>query len=339
MSYRLVALTPAVLVMSCAPVGRPITPTSMTVDTGCEPDATTVADMSRFSPDAAAIRCEPWDIGTGVTGYVWRAPNPKAALLLQHGYGHYAQQYVRESAQLIPHLLDMGVSVYAFDMWGNGRSPGKRGATDVRQTVADHLAARRKLAEQLEARSLPVFLLGHSVGGLVTATSVLCDQRDLRGVVLVSPMVADANPVVRTLTRLGASLIPARNVPGPPGKIELLTAVPEARAQLDRDSLYFRRVTWITAATGASIAHANWERYSQLRVPLLVVHGDADATDPGGRRRLIETVASMDKTFHLVPDGLHALLDDTRREAVRAFILDWIRARVPPLPRSIPRAE
>ena len=304
----------------------------MTVDSGCRTDAGSVADMSRFSAGAAAIRCEPWDIGTGVAGYAWRAPNPKAVLLLQHGYGHYAHEYVHGNAELIPHLLAMGVSVYAFDMWGNGRSPGMRGATDIGQAVADHLAARRKLAEQAETRSLPVFLFGHSVGGLVTVTSLLQDQSNLRGVILVSPTVTDPSPLVRALARLGGALVPARHVPGPPGKIELLTAVPEARARLGRDSLYFRRVTWVTAATASSIAHANWERYREVRVPMLAVHGDADATDPAGSRPLIKALASTDKTLRLVPGGLHVLLEDTRREDVRGLIVDWIRARIPPSP-------
>src|SRR5215207_335361 len=74
--------------------------------------------MSGVSPGAAAIRCEPWDIGTGVAGYAWRAPNPRAVLLRQHGYGHYARQYLHGNAQLIRHLLNVGVSVYAFDTQG-----------------------------------------------------------------------------------------------------------------------------------------------------------------------------------------------------------------------------
>src|SRR5687768_13909173 len=72
-------------------------------------------DMSLFTPGAAPIRCQAWDVGTGVQGYVWHAPDPKAVLLLQHGYGEYAHRFVREYKQLIPHALNIGISVYAFD--------------------------------------------------------------------------------------------------------------------------------------------------------------------------------------------------------------------------------
>jgi alpha-beta hydrolase superfamily lysophospholipase len=96
--------------------------------------------MSQFTPGAAPIRCQPWDIGTGVTGYVWHAPNARAVLLLQHGYAEHAQRFVKQYNGLIPHLLNMGVSVYAVDMWGHGHSPGPRVLTDIGQAVEDHLA-------------------------------------------------------------------------------------------------------------------------------------------------------------------------------------------------------
>ena len=41
-----------------------------------------------------------WDIGTGVKGYVWQADHPRAVLLLQHGYGEYAQRYAQQYLHL-----------------------------------------------------------------------------------------------------------------------------------------------------------------------------------------------------------------------------------------------
>jgi pimeloyl-ACP methyl ester carboxylesterase len=185
-----------------------------TVDTGCESDPDTVAEIGRFAPGAASIRCEPWDVGTGVTGYVWRAPDPRAALLLVHGWGDYGQRYVRQSSQLVPHLLERGITVYALDMWGNGRSPGARGATDIDDAVEDHLAARQRL----RAQPLPLFLLGHSVGGLVTATSTLRDASGVRGMILVAPALEwRLSGFLRLVGRVGGLLLPTFSVPGPPG--------------------------------------------------------------------------------------------------------------------------
>lgn len=86
----------------------------------------------------------PWDIGRPVCGYSWPAPQPRAIALLQHGYGEYSERYVRRYNRLIPRLLDAGITVHAFDLRGHGRSPGRRGAADIRTAADDHRAADRK---------------------------------------------------------------------------------------------------------------------------------------------------------------------------------------------------
>src|SRR5215207_1439309 len=244
------------------------------VDTGCESDPNTVAEMSQLTPGAASIRCQPWDVGTGVTGYVWRAPNPRAVLLVQTGWGDYAQRYVKQFSQLIPHLLERGISVYAIDMWGSGRSPGKRGATDIGNAVEDHLAARRKLREQ----PLPVFVLGHSVGGLVTAASTLRDQSGVRGMILLAPALKwDASGFIRFVARMGGFLLPTFPVPMPTADPAAQSRDMQFNERLAKDPLmYMGKISWVTAAGGATTSHANWKQYRHVTVPVLAVNGTAD---------------------------------------------------------------
>ena len=276
---------------------------------------------------APSTEAEPWDIGTGVTGFAWHAAHPRANLLLQHGYGDHAGAYVERAHQLIPRLLELGVTVYGFDMRGNGRSPGKRGVTDVERAVADHRAARARLRSDPR----PLFLLGHSLGGLVTATSAVRDQGHLAGVVLVAPAIKyDVNALVRAVARAGAFLVPSLQGPMPAGTLESLTRDRQITEQIASDPLmYLGRVRWLTLGTAATIAHANWALYPRLHVPLLALHGTADRnTDPAGSRLLIDVASSSDKTLHLVEGGTHSLLDDIDGEATVDVILEWIRARV-----------
>ena len=300
----------------------------LTADDSCETDLGGAADMSRFTPGAPPIRCRPWDIGTGVQGYVWHAPEPRAVLLLQHGYGEYARRFVRQYNQLIPHLLRMGVSVYAFDMWGSGHSPGRRGLTDVGQAVEDHLAARRKLREQ----PLPVFLLGHSLGGLVTATSVVRDQCGLSGVVLTSAALQhEASQALLAFARVSGFFAPTVRAPLKAADISLLYRGAEQDTQLAADPLFYRgRLPMLVAGTGGNIAHDNWKLYPDWKVPLLVMHGTADTwTDPHGSQRLFEAVASEDKTLRLVEGGYHELLNDTERDETLGVLLTWLERRLP----------
>ena len=301
--------------------GRP------SIDSGCESDPDTAAEMSEFIPGAAPIRCQRWDVGTGVSGYVWRAPDPRAALLIEHGWGDYTQRYVRQSGQLIPHLLARGITVYALDMWGNGRSPGRRGATDIGHAVEDHLAARHELRQQ----PLPVFVLGHSVGGLVTATSIVRDQSGIRGVVLIAPALRwDVSGALRLIARVGGFLMPTLPMPVRPGNPADQSRDPAFHDRLAQDPLYYGgRISWLTAGSGANIAHANWQYYRQITVPILVVTGTADqVTPPSAGRDFIEAVRSEDKTLSLVDGGRHALLDDPPSGAeARRLILGWLDLR------------
>jgi acylglycerol lipase len=301
----------------------------MAVDSGCESDPNSVAEMSELIPGAAAISCQPWDVGTGVTGYVWRAPNPRAVVLVEHGWGDYAQRYVQQFGRLIPHLLARGISVYAIDMWGHGRSPGARGATDIRNAVDDHLAGRRKLREQ----PLPVFLLGHSVGGLVTATSTLRDQRGVHGVILVAPALQwNLGGFMRAVGRIGAFLLPTFPVPMPPGDPAAQSRDSQLHERMARDPLmHIASVSWATAGSGAAMAHANWAEYRQVTVPVLVVSGTADTvTPPAGIRQFIDAVRSQDKTFSLLEGGRHSLLDDPPSGAeARQLILGWLGRHLP----------
>jgi alpha-beta hydrolase superfamily lysophospholipase len=297
----------------------------VSIDTGCASDSTTTVQTA---PGTPPIRCEAWDIGTGVTGYSWSAPNQRAVLLLQTGWGDYVQRYVTQGSQLIPHLLARGISVYGFDMWGSGRSPGKRGVTHIGQAGVDHLAARQALRDQ----QVPVFVLGHSVGGLVTVTSALGDQEGIHGLILLAPAIRwELNPFLKTLARVMGFVAPTLPIPGPGGGTPP-TGDPESQRRMQNDTLMFHgALSWSTAGSGVKLSDRNWSRYGELRVPVLVVHGSADQTPgPAASQDFIDVVSSSDKTMHVIAGGAHAILDDSTSTQVLSIILEWIDRRLGP---------
>lgn len=297
-----------------------------------------IARRGRWSPGGTTsaadggvegvIRPEPWDIGTGVVGYVWHAPEARAAVLLQHGFGEHAQRFTRQYSHLIPHLLEMGVTVYAFEMWGHGHSPGVRGLVHIGQAVEDHLTARRLLRDQ----PLPLFLLGHSLGGLVTATSVLRDQSGIEGVILSAGALLYEEPKAMHLgSKAGAFLAPT--IPVPTQKIEPSSLYRGAETDplyMDDPLIYRGSPRLQVASTVLETSSDNWRRYREWRVPVLAIHGTDDTvTDPRGSERLIEQVGATDKTLHLVDGGYHELLNDIERETTLRVVLDWLEQRIP----------
>ncbi len=280
--------------------------------------------MSAASGDTAAGADE-WELRPGIQGYSWPAAAPRAALLLQHGYSEYAGRYVEQYHQLVPRLVAMGLTVHAFDMEGHGRSAGRRGVVDIERAVRDHLAARRLFA----GGALPLFLMGHSLGGLVTASSVAMEPAGVAGAIISSPALPDANPFLRALARLLTTVAPY--APAPTVSLEGLSRIPEVVEEAARDpAIYHGRLPNVVAAGTLARSRANRELYPRWTVPTLILHGTADRiTDPAGSRALYAAIGAADRTLHLVEGGYHELLNDTDRERTMGVVMEWLEARVP----------
>jgi acylglycerol lipase len=277
--------------------------------------------------DTDALRASPWDFDRNRAGYVWRTSSSRASVLLTHGFAEYSERYVKHYNGLIPSLANAGFDVYAFDMHGHGRSPGARGVTDMREAVADHRAARRAL----RGSGKPIFLLGHSLGGLVTAVSVAEDASNVAGVVLSAPaLLLTAPPHLHAIASMVATFAPgARLVP--PLDTDGLSRIPEeVRAYRNDTMISDTRVPARTGATAIAASESGWRRYEAWTTPVLVLHGEQDrATDPRGSKRFFEMIGATDKHLELYPNGMHELLNDLERDAALALILNWLSERAP----------
>ena len=226
---------------------------------------------------------------------------------------------------LVPALLAVGVSVYAFDLPGHGGSPGRRGLTDVEECVADHLAARRLLA----AQPLPVFLMGHSLGGTVTATSVVRDPTRVAGVILSSAaLLVSANVLTRLFARIVAMIapwLPVRFLP-PTG----ISRLPEqVLAFLSDPRIHHGGMPARLAASILFSSRDNWSHYRRWNAPTLAFHGTGDIfTEFEGSHRFVETIASADKTLHVVDGGYHELLNDVGGDDTLRIVLSWLERRL-----------
>lgn len=275
---------------------------------------------------AANVEREAWDFGRDLTGYVWRGPDARANLLLAHGFAEYAERYVEHYHGLVPKLNALGFDVHAFDLRGHGRSPGTRGVADMREAVADHRAARRALAGD----SKPLFLFGHSLGGLVTAASVAEDRSGVAGVILSSPALLITAPAhLRAIAGVAAALAPSARLAPPLDVAGLSRIAEEVEAYRNDPMVSDPRVPARTGASAIAVSEAAWARYPDWTTPVLVLHGEMDrATDPEGSKRFASMIAASDKRLELYPEGRHELLNDLDRDAAMDVILAWLRERV-----------
>ena len=276
----------------------------------------------RVEPRLGTVRSSD---GLNLHTRTWDAPQPVAQVVLVHGYAEHAGRY----GPLAERLAEMGFAVRAFDLRGHGLSEGERANVRVFRAFVDDL---KRVVESLrEAQpALPRVVFGHSVGGLIAAQFALEHPQLLEGLVLSSPYFSNAVPVSPLLLR--ASGLMSRLLPALP-TLRLdsarLARDPAVAAASDREPLVYRggakaRLGHELLLAGAFVL----ARASEVRLPLLIVHGEADGVaDPAGSRTFFERSASSDKTLRLEPEGYHELFNDHGREAVLEVVRTWLEAR------------
>lgn len=249
----------------------------------------------------------------------------KAMLGVIHGYADHGARYRHVMGALAEH----GIGSVAIDLRGHGRALGPRGFCE---RFDEFLDDARELRRQVEdrAKGAPVFLFGHSFGGLVATSSILESPGSYKGLVLSAPFfgLALAVPRVKILAgRLASRLYPRLGLPsGLHGK-DMTHDAERARAY-DDDPLVFENTTarWFTETTKAQErALANAPR---LSLPLFVAFGGADpvASLPAAKR-VFDAAGSEDKTWEPLDGLFHEILNEPSWKDLVETIARWVLAR------------
>jgi alpha-beta hydrolase superfamily lysophospholipase len=263
--------------------------------------------------------------GTRILMRSWRpAITPRAVVVICHGLNSHSGQYGWVAAQ----LQSAGFAVYAHDHRGRGKSEGERFYIDDVADYTEDLGTLIELAKQREPGA-PVYLLGHSAGGVVSCTYALDHQAELAGFICESfafqvPAPAWVLSIIRGLSRIAPKL-PVLKL-----KNEDFSRNTDVVHWLNADPLTRGEVQ--PARTVAALLRATdrmRREFSRITLPVLIVHGTADkATMPEGSRFFFERAGSKDKTLRLYEDHFHDLLNDDGKEIVMEEIVEWIQARL-----------
>lgn len=266
--------------------------------------------------------------GTGGLNIFYRAwepaGEPRAVVVICHGVNSHGGQYFWAADQLVA----SGYAVFALDLRGRGRSDGERFYVE---DVADYVSDVAGTIAIAKARypGLKLFLLGHSAGGVTSASYVLDHQAEIDGFICESfafqvPAPGFALAAIKGLSHIAPRLGVLKL------KNEDFSRDPEWVATLNADP-YIKDETQ-PAATVAALVRAD-ERmrveFPTVTLPVLIMHGTADkATVCHGSEFFFETAGSADKTLKLYKDHYHDLLADLGKEEVMADIKGWLEAHL-----------
>jgi acylglycerol lipase len=147
--------------------------------------------------------------GLGLYTQAWLPDDPKATVILSHGYAEHSGRYQHFAS----YLADHGFAVYALDHRGHGRSEGERANVKV---FNEYVSDLKKFTELVREKhpTLKRFLLGHSMGGAIAAQLAIEQPNQLDGLLLSSPYLINAVSVPAPL--MAVSGIVSRVLPGLP---------------------------------------------------------------------------------------------------------------------------
>ncbi|MEH1821464.1 MAG: lysophospholipase [Nostoc sp.] len=253
----------------------------------------------------------------------------RAILAISHGLGAHSDRY----NNVIQHLIPKQYALYALDLRGHGRSPGQRGYISAWSEFREDLGAFLELI-QTQNPGCPVFILGHSLGGVIVLDYILRYPQQaslLQGAIAIAPTLGKVgvSPIRILLGKMLSQVWP---------RFTLNTGIDISAGSQDRQVLaayaqdtlrhtratarlateFFATVDWINAHA------ADWQ------LPLLILHGGADRVAlPAGSDIFYQRVNYRDKLRIEYPGAYHELQSDINYREVLADLEDWLERHLP----------
>jgi len=248
----------------------------------------------------------------------------RGIVMIVPGFNAHSGYYGWVADQLVAN----GLATYAVDLRGRGQSDGERFyVEDLKEYVNDV----EKLAAVIKSRepNLPVFLLGHSAGGVVSCCYTLDHQSELKGLICEDfafqvPAPDFALAVLKGLSHVAphAHVFKLNN--------QLFSRDPKAVEAMNDDPL-IKNETQPTSTMAAMVRADERlkKEFSLIKLPVLILHGTEDkVTKPSGSQFFYDNAGSSDKTVKFYEGSYHDSLADIDKDKVMADIKAWIDKRL-----------
>jgi len=253
----------------------------------------------------------------------------RAVVVLVHGNSEHMGRY----AHVVVALTARGFTVFNHDHRGHGKSAGVRG--DV-EDFGFFISDLRKLVELARAQNpdLPLFMVAHSLGGLIALTYALEYESTLSGLVLMSPALefgADVSPLLKRLAGVIAAAAPLLPItPSNKQPDSVLSRDPEIQRLFDADPLCYSGD--VRARYGFELLKAAEKvrnRGRNLKLPVLLEYGTDDRlVNPRASKALFERLTTPDKTLLEWKDARHELFNELEKDEVIETVMGWLEKRV-----------
>lgn len=250
----------------------------------------------------------------------------KAVLLIVHGLGEHSGRYMN----IVDHFLPLGYAVYGLDHIGHGKSEGEREFIEQFSDFTETLAIFYKMISEWQTNK-PIFILGHSMGGLITTYYLLDHQSDFEGAIISAPAIKIGEGISQTTITIGRILSKIAPKMGLLAlDVNAISRDPKVVDAYINDPMVFHGKT--PARLAAELLSAMQRVDAEIReikLPFIAVHGSEDSlADPGGSQMLYDSASSKDKTLKIYTGLYHEVFNEPEREQVLKDVEDWLEIQL-----------
>ncbi len=257
------------------------------------------------------------------------AENEIARMVIVHGLGEHSGRYL----VIADHLAGLGFSLWTLDLRGHGKSGGDRGHVD---SFDDYIRDVLEILDQAridKPAETPVFLLGHSMGGLVAILVALEHQDLIDGLVLSSPALGVAVPLP-ALKKIAATCL-ARLLPRLGLKNELdpqnVSRDPEIVKKYIADPLVHDRVSTRWFVQFLKAIDKAFERAADIQLPILVqTAGEDRIVHTPAVEAFFEKLTMPDRNLKVYRNLYHEIYNETEPDRKKVFVAltTWLTDRI-----------
>jgi alpha-beta hydrolase superfamily lysophospholipase len=256
----------------------------------------------------------------------WLGEAPlRAVVVMAHGASEHSDRYRHVAARLVGE----GYAVYAIEHRGHGRSEGARAVIDRLDNAVADLDSLVVLAGSRHP-DLPVFLLGHSMGGTLAISYAVAHQDRLAGLMLSGPLAAlqAAPPHMRIAAKVLSAVAPS--LPLVEIDASQVSRDPDVvRAYVEDPLVYHGKLPVRTVSELASAIGSFPQAVASITVPTLIMYGTADGLCPvEGSLMLGDRIGASDLTTQAYEGLYHEILNEPERERVLDDMCAWLGARL-----------
>ncbi|AST57752.1 lipase [Thermoanaerobacterium thermosaccharolyticum] len=247
---------------------------------------------------------------------------PKAIIIMVHGICEHLGRYNYVTKKFVEH----GYGVYRFDNRGHGKSEGERGYVEDFKHFLYDADVIVNIAKN-ENPNVPVFMLGHSMGGFITAGYGVMYPGKLNGQILSGAAVIEL-PQSLELKKIDYNVQPHFKVPNLLGNV--ICSDPNVVKEYENDPMVLKetdaKLLGEIFVEGVEWLDVNIKKYEY---PCLILHGGDDKIVTNEASKFMyKNISSKDKEIKIYEGFYHEILNETGKDGVIEDICSWIDKRI-----------